>query len=73
MRPSGSYLSLYVSVGREIGNLVYVTGDYSTSLSVVRYLRTDGLDYVDVSELSAGHRSVTYRERVNAGGVEQRS
>lgn len=32
-------------------------------------LRTDGLDYVDVSELSDDHPSVTYRERVNAGGV----
>jgi hypothetical protein len=32
-------------------------------------LRTDGLDYVDVSELTADHRSIEYRERVNAGGV----
>jgi len=42
-RPTGSYHSRYFSVGRQIGRQVYATADYSTSLSVVRYSRSDGI------------------------------
>jgi hypothetical protein len=42
-RPGGSYHSRYVSVGHQLGRLVYVSGDYSTSLSVVRFSRSDGV------------------------------
>lgn len=42
-RPSGAYQSWYVSIGRAVGRTVYVSGDYATSLSVVRFVRSDGL------------------------------
>jgi hypothetical protein len=41
-RPAGTLHSRYVSVGRQFGRNVYVSGDYSTSLSVVRFSRSDG-------------------------------
>lgn len=37
------YHARYLSVGRQIGRAVYVSGDYSTSLSVIQFSRTDGL------------------------------
>ena len=42
-RSTGAYHSRYVSVGRSIGRALYLSGDYSTSLSVVQFLRSDGL------------------------------
>jgi hypothetical protein len=42
-RPTGAYHSRYVSVGRNIGRALYVSGDYSTSLSVIQFLRSDGI------------------------------
>jgi len=42
-RPGGAYHSRYFSVGRGIGRSAYVSGDYSTSLSVIRFQRSDGL------------------------------
>lgn len=43
-RPMGrSYHSRYFSVGRTIGRAVYLSGDFTTSLSVVRFVRSDGL------------------------------
>jgi hypothetical protein len=42
-RASGPYHSRYLSVGRAIGRMVYVSVDYSTSLSVIRFLRSDGV------------------------------
>jgi hypothetical protein len=42
-RSTGAYHSRYVSVGRQIGRGVYVSGDVSTSLSVVRFSRSDGV------------------------------
>lgn len=42
-RASGAYSSRYLSVGRSLGQSVYVSMDYSTSLSVVRFLRADGV------------------------------
>lgn len=42
-RPTGPYDARYVSVGHSVGRSVYVSGDYSTSLAVVRFLRSDGV------------------------------
>jgi hypothetical protein len=39
----GAYHSRYLSIGRGMGRSIYVSGDYSTSLSVVRFLRSDGV------------------------------
>ena len=41
-RPTGQYHSLYVSAGRQLGRAVYVTGDYSSAVNVVRFTRLDG-------------------------------
>jgi hypothetical protein len=38
----GSYDSWYVSVGRSFGSRVYLTGDYSSSLSVYRFTSAAG-------------------------------
>ena len=43
LRPDGSYHSRYASVGRELGQRVYATAEYSTALSQVRFVRGDGL------------------------------
>jgi hypothetical protein len=42
-RPSGPYHSRYLSVGHTIGRSMYLSGDYSTSLAVVRFVRSDGV------------------------------
>jgi hypothetical protein len=42
-RSSGPYHSRFLSIGRSLGRIVYVSLDYSTSLSVVRFLRSDGV------------------------------
>jgi hypothetical protein len=42
-RTTGPYHSKYVSVGRGLGRSVYLSVDYSTSLSVVHFLRSDGV------------------------------
>ena len=42
-RPTGSYHSRYLSVGHPVGHAIYVSGDYTTSLSVLRYSRSDGI------------------------------
>jgi hypothetical protein len=42
-RPGGTYHSTYASVGRELGQRVYATAEYSTALSLVRFLGSDGL------------------------------
>lgn len=42
-RPDGSYHARYVSVGRQLHRSIYVSGDYSTSLSVIRFSRSDGI------------------------------
>ena len=39
---ASSYDSWYVSVGRSFGSRVYLSGEYTTSLSVLRYAREDG-------------------------------
>lgn len=42
-RPSGRYHSWFVSAGRPAGRRTYLSVDYSTSLSVIRFSRSDGL------------------------------
>ena len=42
-RSTGAYHSRYLSIGRSVGRALYVSGDYSTSLSVVQFLRSDGI------------------------------
>ncbi|MEO8481834.1 MAG: hypothetical protein ABI634_06460 [Acidobacteriota bacterium] len=42
-RPTGQYNSVYLSVGRQIGRAVYLSGDYSSSVSIVRFTRSDGI------------------------------
>ena len=42
-RPTGAYHSRYVSIGRAVHRSLYISGDYSTSLSVVQFLRSDGI------------------------------
>ncbi len=41
-RSVGSYDSWYVSVGRGVGRRLYLTGDYTSSLSVLRFTGGDG-------------------------------
>lgn len=42
-RPSGPYNALIVTVGRSLSRSLYVSGDYSTSLSTLHLLRSDGV------------------------------
>jgi hypothetical protein len=42
-RPTGRFNSLYTSVGRQFGSSVYVSGDYASSVSLVRFTRSNGL------------------------------
>jgi hypothetical protein len=42
-RVNGPYHSRYVSVGRQLGRALYVSGDISTSLAVLRFSRSDGV------------------------------
>jgi hypothetical protein len=42
-RPNSDYHARYVSAGRRIGSAIYVSAEYSTSLSVGRFTRSDGV------------------------------
>ncbi len=42
-----TYRSDYVSLGRQIGRHVYVNGDYTNSLSIIQFSRSDGLLIID--------------------------
>jgi hypothetical protein len=42
-RPTGQYQSRYISAGRRVGSATYVSADYSTSLSIARFTRSDGI------------------------------
>lgn len=41
-RPTGQYNSLYLSAGRQVGTALYLTTDFSSSVSIVRFTRSDG-------------------------------
>jgi hypothetical protein len=43
IRPDGNYHSRYLSIGKQLGDHVYVSGEYTTTLSLVRFSRSDGL------------------------------
>jgi hypothetical protein len=42
-RPAGRYHSLFLSVGRQLGRRVYLSGDYTNSLSILQFSRSDGI------------------------------
>ena len=42
-RPTGRYNSLYFSAGHQLGRSIYLSGDYSSSLSIARFTRSDGI------------------------------
>jgi hypothetical protein len=42
-RATGPYHARYVSIGRQVGHAVYLSGDVSTSLAVLRFSRSDGV------------------------------
>ena len=42
-RSTGSYHSTYLSAGREFGQRVYATAEFSSALSLVRFVRGDGI------------------------------
>jgi hypothetical protein len=62
-RPTGQYNALYASVGRQFGRRLYFSGDYSSSLSVARFTRSDGVTV----ELRPKTRQMTFSSVVNVG------
>jgi hypothetical protein len=42
-RPDGSYHSQYVSIGRMVARKLYLSADYTTSLSIIQFSRSDGI------------------------------
>jgi hypothetical protein len=42
-RSMGAYNARYFSIGRSVGRALYLSADYSSSLSVIQFLRSDGL------------------------------
>lgn len=70
-RPTGPYTSLYLSVGRMLGRSVYVSGDYSSSLAVVRLAGPDGvaIESRPWSRRLSGNVSATLSRHVSLLGV----
>jgi hypothetical protein len=62
-RASGPYHSRYVSVGRQVGRDIYVSGDISTSLAVLRFSRSDDV----IVELRPRTTRVTGSAVINIG------
>jgi len=62
-RATGPYHSRYVSIGRQLGQALYVSGDVSTSLAVLRFSRSDGV----VVEMRPHTTRVTGSAVVNVG------
>lgn len=63
LRSNGSYHSSYVSVGRQVGRRVYVSGDYTTSLSIIRFSLSNGL----ITEDRPSTRRLSGTSSVNVG------
>lgn len=61
---SGSYDSWYVSLGRSFGSHVYLTGDYGSSLSVLRFTSSSGF----VIETRPRTRRLAFSGVFNVGG-----
>jgi hypothetical protein len=70
-RPTGPYDARFVSVGRSIGRSVYASVDYSTSLAVVRFLRSDGvaIETRPWSRRVSGQMSATLNRQFSLIGV----
>ena len=64
-RTSGNYRSDYASLGRQIGRHVYVTGDYTTSLSVIQFSRSDGL----IIEERPTNKRLSVTSSINVGST----
>jgi hypothetical protein len=62
-RSTGAYHSRYVSLGRQLGRAVYVSGDFATSLAIVRFSRSDGV----VVELRPHTTRMTGSATINVG------
>ena len=60
---AGTYDSWYISVGRTLGRRVYLTGEYSSSLSVLRFTGSDGF----IVETRPETRRVSLTSIVNLG------
>jgi hypothetical protein len=72
-RPAGPYHSRYLSVGHAIGRSVYISGDYSTSLATVRFLRSDGVTIETkpwTRRLSGNASAIISRQFSFVGGVD---
>jgi hypothetical protein len=61
---AGSYDSWYVSLGRSFGSHVYLTGDYGSSLSVLRFTSSSGF----VIETRPRTRRLAFSGVFNVGG-----
>lgn len=72
-RPTGPYHSRYLSVGRSLGRSIYASADVSTSLAVLRYLRSDGvvIETKPWSRRIAGNISATINRHVSWIGVAE--
>ncbi len=70
-RPSGPYHSRYLSVGHTIGRSIYVSGDYSTSLAVLRFVRSDGvaIETRPWTHRLSGNVSATFNRQFSLVGV----
>ena len=70
-RPFGPYHSRFVSMGRSIGRSWYASGDYSTSLAVVRFVRSDGvvIETRPWTRRLSGNVSATLGRRFSLTGV----
>ena len=70
-RPTGPYHARYISVGRAVSRSVYASADYSTSLAVVRYLRSDGvtIETRPWSRRLSGNLSAMFGRHVSLVGV----
>lgn len=70
-RPAGPYHSRYLSIGHGIGRSLYVSGDYSTSLAVVRFVRSDGvtIETRPWTKRYSGNLSATLTRAFSLNGV----
>jgi hypothetical protein len=62
-RAAGPYHARYVSIGRQLVRSVYVSGDLSTSLAVLRFSRSDGV----VVEMRPHTTRITGSAVINVG------
>ncbi|MEO8683126.1 MAG: hypothetical protein ABI665_29035 [Vicinamibacterales bacterium] len=70
-RPTGPYHSRYLSLGHTIGRSLYISGDYSTSLAVLRFVRSDGvaIETRPWTHRLSGNFSATINRQFSVTGV----